>query len=244
MLLHRFDAEPRLYVSSVTGMRLDATSAVTVSVSEEALPSVVLPRTERLPERLLVPEVFVELKRPVICTSPSASMRNSSEPFTATPRRTLLVVSSVPKSPSVAKMFVEVAVPKYPMPLTVSAVVEAYEVVRRESALSKVNADELASCPELVAKTTRPPARPDTYWSVVDAVLAYRFVEVNAVDDAYGNVLLPVAVDVMAPAILRAPPKVLVPVVVNAPATVVAKRWVEVAVVEYRFVAVGAVVEA
>src|SRR3989338_5752873 len=91
MLLHRFDAEPRLYVLSVAGMRLDATSAVTVSVSEEALPSVVLPRTERLPERLLVPEVFVELKRPVICTSPSASMRNSSEPFTATPRRTLLV---------------------------------------------------------------------------------------------------------------------------------------------------------
>src|SRR3989344_2497639 len=133
---------------------------------------------------------------------------------------TLPVVSSVPKSPSVAKMFVEVAVPKYPMPLTVSAVVEAYEVVRRESALSKVNADELASCPELVAKTTRPPVRPDTFWSVVVAVLAYRFVEVNAVDDAYGNVLLPVAVEVMAPAILRAPPKVLVPVVVNAPATV------------------------
>src|SRR3989338_5201949 len=95
MLLHRFDAEPRLYVSSVTGMRLDATSAVTVSVSEEALPSVVLPRTERLPERLLVPEVLVELKRPVICTSPSASMRNSSEPFTARPRSTLLVPADV-----------------------------------------------------------------------------------------------------------------------------------------------------
>src|SRR3989344_7729572 len=126
----------------------------------------------------------------------------------------------LPKPPAVAKKLVDVAVLKYAEPLTLSAVVEAEVAVRRESALSKVNADESASCPELVAKTTRPPVREDTYWSVVDAVLAYRFVAVNAVEDAYGNVLLPVAVEVMAPAILRAPPKGLVPVVVNAPATV------------------------
>src|SRR3989344_2552008 len=93
----------------------------------------------------------------------------------------------------------------------------------RESALSKVNADESASCPELVAKTTRPPVRLDTYWSVVDAVLAYRLAAVNAVDDAYGNVLEPVAVLVTAPEMpsvlesVAAPATASVPVAVKLP---------------------------
>lgn len=45
-------------------------------------------------------------------------------------------------------------------------------------------------------------------------------VPVMAVELAYGNVFAVVAVEVIAPVILSAPPKVLVPVVVKAPTTV------------------------
>jgi len=105
-------------------------------------------------------------------------------------------------------------------PETESAVVEALVAVRRAFAESKVNADESVSCPAVVAKGTRPEVRDEIRMFVVLADVKYPFVAVNAVDDAYGNVLEIVAVEVIAPAILSAPPKVLVPVVVKSPTTV------------------------
>ena len=105
-------------------------------------------------------------------------------------------------------------------PETESAVVEALVAVRRAFAESKVNADESVSCPAVVAKGTRPEVRDEIRMFVVLADVKYPFVAVNAVDDAYGKVLEIVAVEVIAPAILSAPPKVLVPVVVKSPATV------------------------
>ena len=61
---------------------------------------------------------------------------------------------------------------------------------------------------------------PEIVRLVVLAVVAYTEVEVSAVEDAYGNVFAAVAVEVMAPVMLSAPPNALVPVVVKLPTTV------------------------